>query len=95
MSQDMTRIDMTVTALLRRRLIEQMPVTDRSLCWREADQDPVRLFITEAGRVAILAGLNNDLANFWDWYADGQMPLKPATDAFRIGTSAVLYSLTH
>jgi Domain of unknown function (DUF4159) len=51
--------------------------------------------LDEAGRVAILAGLNNDLANFWDWYADGQMPLKPATDAFRIGTSAVLYSLTH
>jgi hypothetical protein len=51
--------------------------------------------LDETGRVAILAGLNNDLANFWDWYADGAMPLKPATDAFRIGTSAVLYSLTH
>jgi hypothetical protein len=49
----------------------------------------------EAGRVVILAGLNNDLANFWDWYGDGTMPLKPATDAFRVGTSAVLYSLTH
>ena len=49
----------------------------------------------ETGRVVILAGLNNDLANFWDWYGDGRMPLKPATDAFRIGTSAVLYSLTH
>ena len=48
-----------------------------------------------AGRVAILAGLNNDLANFWDWYGDGRMPLKPATDAFRVGTSAVLYSFTH
>lgn len=46
-------------------------------------------------RVIILAGLNNDLANFWDWYGDGGMPLKPATDAFRVGTSAVLYSLTH
>jgi hypothetical protein len=49
----------------------------------------------EAGRLLILAGLNNDLANFWDWYADGSMPLKPATDAFRVGTSAVLYSITH
>lgn len=49
----------------------------------------------EHGRVVILAGLNNDLANFWDWYGDGGMPLKPATDAFRVGTSAVLYSLTH
>ena len=48
-----------------------------------------------SGRVVILAGLNNDLANFWDWYGDGGMPLKPSTDAFRVGTNAVLYSLTH
>jgi len=50
---------------------------------------------TDEGRLAILAGLNNDLANFWDWYADGNMPLKPSTDAFRLGTNAVIYSLTH
>jgi hypothetical protein len=50
---------------------------------------------TESGRLAILAGHNNDLANFWDWYGDGGMPLKPSTDAFRLGTNAVLYSLTH
>ena len=50
---------------------------------------------TDAGRLAILAGHNNDLANFWDWYGDGGMPLKPSTDAFRLGTNAVLYhSLT-
>jgi hypothetical protein len=48
-----------------------------------------------AGHLVVLAGLNNDLANFWDWYGDGSMPLKPATDAFRVGASAVLYSLTH
>jgi Domain of unknown function (DUF4159) len=50
---------------------------------------------TETGHLAILAGHNNDLANFWDWYGDGSMPLKPATDAFRLGTNAVLYSMTH
>jgi hypothetical protein len=49
----------------------------------------------EAGNLAILAGLNNDLANFWDWYGDGSLPLKPSTDAFRLGTNAVLYALTH
>lgn len=47
------------------------------------------------GSVAIMAGHNNDLANFWDWYSDGSMPLKPSTDAFRMGTNAVIYSLTH
>jgi len=48
-----------------------------------------------SGEIAILAGLNNDLANFWDWYGDGSMPLKPSTDAFRVGTNAVLYAMTH
>ncbi len=49
----------------------------------------------DGGRLAIMAGHNNDLANFWDWYDDGAMPLKPSTDAFRLGTNAVIYSLTH
>ncbi|MGV3592912.1 MAG: DUF4159 domain-containing protein, partial [Gammaproteobacteria bacterium] len=49
----------------------------------------------DTGRLAIMAGHNNDLANFWDWYADGSMPLKPSTDAFRLGTNAVIYSITH
>lgn len=47
------------------------------------------------GNLGILAGHNNDLANFWDWYSDGTMPLKPSTDAFRLGTNAVIYSMTH
>jgi hypothetical protein len=47
------------------------------------------------GKLAILAGHNNDLANFWDWYGDGSMPLKPSTDAFRLGANAVIYSMTH
>ena len=49
----------------------------------------------ESGRLAIMAGHNNDLANFWEWYGDGGMPLKPSTDAFRLGTNSVIYSLTH
>jgi hypothetical protein len=47
------------------------------------------------GSIAILAGHNNDLANFWDWYADGTMPLLPSTDAFRLGANAVIYAMTH
>jgi len=48
-----------------------------------------------SGDIAIAAGYNNDLANFWEWYALGQMPLKPSTDAFRLGANAVIYSMTH
>jgi Domain of unknown function (DUF4159) len=51
--------------------------------------------LDEHGNVAILAGLNNDLANFWEWYEQPSMPLKPAADAFRLGTNAVVYALTH
>lgn len=50
---------------------------------------------TDDGRLAIMAGHNNDLANFWDWYGNGSMPLKPSTDAFRLGTNALIYSITH
>lgn len=49
----------------------------------------------DEGDIAILAGLNNDLANFWDWYGTPAMPLEPAADAFRLGTNAVLYAMTH
>jgi hypothetical protein len=47
------------------------------------------------GRTSLVAGHNNDLANFWEWYEQGQMPLQPSTDAFRLGTNAVLYAFTH
>lgn len=49
----------------------------------------------DRGNLAILAGHNNDLANFWEWYEQPSMPLKPATDAFRLGTNAVMHALTH
>lgn len=52
------------------------------------------LFDTK-GNLVILAGHNNDLANFWDWYSNGSMPLKPSTDAFRMGTNAVIHAMTH
>lgn len=47
------------------------------------------------GRLAMAAGHNNDLANFWDWYDDGRMPLKPAADAFRLGVNFVVWAMTH
>lgn len=46
-------------------------------------------------QLVIAAGHNNDLANFWDWYDDGRMPLKPAADAFRLGINFIVWSMTH
>ena len=49
----------------------------------------------DAGDVVIVAGHNNDLANFWDWYDEPFMPLRPAADAFRLGVNYMVYALTH
>lgn len=49
----------------------------------------------EAGEVVMVAGHNNDLANFWDWFDQPGTPLRPAADAFRLGVNYVVYSLTH
>jgi hypothetical protein len=49
----------------------------------------------DAGRLVIAAGHNNDLANFWEWYNQPDQPLKAGADAFRLGTNAVLYAMTH
>lgn len=47
------------------------------------------------GDIVMIAGHNNDLANFWDWYDQPHMPLGPATDAFRLGVNYMVYALTH
>jgi hypothetical protein len=52
-------------------------------------------FINSQGQVAIVACHNNDLANFWEWYGNPRYPLKPATDAFRMGVNFLVHSMTH
>jgi hypothetical protein len=51
--------------------------------------------LDDSNRLTIAAGHNNDLANFWEWYNTDSMPLSPGADAFRLGSNAVLYALTH
>lgn len=55
-SHDATRIGKAIASLLRRSLVEQKPVSDRTLAWRDDEQDMIGLFITQAGRDAIGAG---------------------------------------
>jgi hypothetical protein len=47
------------------------------------------------GQIAVVALHNNDFANFWEWYGSPGYPLRPATDAFRMGTNFVVHSMTH
>ena len=51
--------------------------------------------VNAAGQIAVVACHNNDLANFWEWYGSPQYPLRPATDAFRIGANFVVHAMTH
>lgn len=49
----------------------------------------------DEGEVVMIAGHNNDLMNFWDWFDEPGTPVGPATDAFRLGVNYMIYSLTH
>lgn len=49
----------------------------------------------DAGDIVMIAGHNNDLANFWDWFDEPGTPLRPAADAFRLGVNYMVYALTH
>lgn len=49
----------------------------------------------DAGDVVMVAGHNNDLMNFWDWFDEPGTPIGPATDAFKLGVNYMVYSITH
>lgn len=49
----------------------------------------------DEGEVVMIAGHNNDLMNFWDWFDEPGTPLGPATDAFRLAVNYMIYTLTH
>jgi hypothetical protein len=58
--------------------------------------NPVFLGLTnERGHLASVACFNNDLANFWDWIDQGRYPLRPSSDAFRLGINFIVYAMTH
>jgi len=51
--------------------------------------------VNSVGQIAVVALHNNDLANFWEWYGQPGYPLRPSTDAFRMGTNFVVHAFTH
>ena len=61
-------------------------------------QGPAQVYyglVNSAGHIAVVACHNNDLANFWEWYGTPNYPLRPSTDAFRLGTNFLVHSMTH
>lgn len=47
------RIRKALTSLLRRGLIEEVPIKDRVQAWRDEDEQPLGLVLTSAGRAVI------------------------------------------
>jgi hypothetical protein len=52
-------------------------------------------FPNSRGDLAMVVCFNNDFANFWDWIDNGRYPLKPSSEAFRMGINFVIYAKTH
>ena len=61
-----------------------------------AGDDPVYYGLDNSvGQIAIVALHNNDFANFWEWYGNPGYPLRPATDAFPMGTNFDVPAFPH
>ena len=48
-----------------------------------------------AGRMIALANWNNDLAEYWEWSAEGLYNPDPTNDAYRLGVNYIVYAMTH
>jgi len=46
-------------------------------------------------RIMVLANHNSDLAEYWEYAAQGYFPVDPTNDAFRLGINYIVYGLTH
>lgn len=52
-------------------------------------------FNNSRGDLALIACFNNDFANFWDWIDQRRYPLRPSSDAFRMGINTLIFAMTH
>ena len=46
-------------------------------------------------RMIALANWNNDLAEYWEWSAEGLYNPDPTNDAYRLGVNYIVYGMTH
>lgn len=47
------------------------------------------------GRMIALANHNNDIAEYWEWSAEGLYNPDPTSNAYRLGVNYYVYALTH
>jgi hypothetical protein len=46
-------------------------------------------------RLMAVANFNTDVANFWEFSADGATPVDASNEAYKLGVNYVMYGLTH
>jgi hypothetical protein len=73
------RVQNAIPVLLRRQVIVEAPVTDRSKMWRQEDQRLIGLMLSDQGRAAIAAGAPAELASD-DASAAGGQPAAATTN---------------
>jgi hypothetical protein len=48
-----------------------------------------------AGRMLVLVNFNADLAEYWEWSAEGLLPVDLSDEAYKLGVNYLIYGLTH
>ena len=48
-----------------------------------------------SGRMMALANHNNDIAEYWEWSAEGLYNPDPTSNAYRLGVNYYVYAMTH
>ncbi len=47
------------------------------------------------GRMMAIVNYNNDIAEYWEWSAEGFFPVDFTNDAYKLGVNYIVYGLTH
>ena len=42
-----------------------------------------------------IVNYNNDVAEYWEWSADGFFPIDFTNDAYKLGVNYIVYGMTH
>ena len=52
------------------------------------DNDPTK-------RLLVVANFNTDVAQFWEFSAEAQVPVSESNEAYKLGVNYVIYGMTH
>ena len=52
-------------------------------------------YFDDQGRLCMIINHNNDIGDFWEWIDRPMYPLKPSTEALRLGINYIIFALTH